>query len=96
MAVFKEFNTYIQIDENKSFELRRAKIEAERLTESLANAKRYNEHLERMLKQKESVSLSNTKRKKIYHAMVEITGQPYECVKDKFLEIIEGKGAKSA
>lgn len=96
IAVFKEFGKYVQIESNKIHEIRELKKEVERLNTSLGNSHRYIDHLENMLVQANKVKLSNTKKKRIFKAIEEMTGQPYLYVREQFLELVEGKGAKSA
>ncbi|WP_160067521.1 hypothetical protein [Sphingobacterium bovisgrunnientis] len=96
IAVFNEFGKYVQIESNKIHENRELKKEVERLNTSLGNSHRYIDHLENMLIQANQVKLSNTKKKKIFKAIEEMTGQPYLYVREQFLELVEGKGAKSA
>lgn len=96
IAVFKEFGKYVQIESNKIHEIRELKKEVERLNTSLGNSRRYVDHLENMLTQANQVKLSNTKKKRIFKAIEEMTGQPYLSVREQFLELVEGKGAKSA
>lgn len=96
IAVFKEFGKYVQIESNKIHEIRELKKEVEQLNTSLGNSHRYIDHLENMLIQANQVKLSNTKKKKIFKAIEEMTGQPYLYVREQFLELVEGKGAKSA
>lgn len=95
VAFQNEFSTYIQIETNKHQEIRDLQCQVEKLKMSLGNRARYVEKLEIMAKQKEPAKLSNTKKKKIYRAIEEMTGQPYEYIKEQFIELVEGKGVKN-
>lgn len=95
VAVVKEFGSYIQIEENKSVEIRALKKTIEQSSLTLSNRDRHIVNLEGLLIKNNSYRLSNTKKRKIYHAIVEITGQTFESVKERFLEIVERKGGVS-
>lgn len=92
IAVSKEFDTYLQVDTNKSLEIAELKKEISKLSTSIDNQKRYILHLEEEASKRQMSKLSNTKRKAICHAIAEMTGQPYLNIRDQFLTILSGKG----
>ncbi|QQT43308.1 Uncharacterised protein [Sphingobacterium multivorum] len=87
VAMQKEFGRFIQIDQNKHQEIRDLKKQIENLEMQIITKNSYIEEVDLI----KSGDLSNKKKRKIYLAISEMTGQPYEYVRDKFSAIIGQK-----
>jgi len=95
IAFSREFKGHVQIQSNLHQVIRELKAAQEKLERQIDNKKRYIYHLENERAQNSVIRLSNSKRKKIIRAIAEMTGQPYEYIRDQFNGLIEVKGVNN-
>ena len=95
IAMVHEFGNYVQIEENKAQVIRDLKKKIEDLERKSLGQKLDIEKMEALLNRTSTITLSNSKKKKIFRAVATITGQPYEYVKEQFIELLDGKLIKS-
>ncbi|WP_333802544.1 hypothetical protein [Sphingobacterium multivorum] len=95
VALVHEFGNYVQIEENKAMVIRSLKKKIEDLEKKCLAQKLNIDKMENVLNRTSTITLSNNKKKKIFRAVAEITGQPYEYIKEQFVELLDGKLIKS-
>lgn len=95
VAMVQEFGDYVQIEENKAQVIRGLKKKIEDLEKKCIAQKLNIEKMEVLLNRTSTITLSNSKKKKIFRAVANITGQPYEYIKEQFIELLDGKLIKS-
>ncbi len=95
VAMVYEFGNYVQIEENKAQLIRGLKKRIEDLERKSLGQKLDIEKMEALLNRTSTIALSNSKKKKIFRAVATITGQPYEYIKEQFIELLDGKFVKS-
>lgn len=95
-AIVYEFGNYVQIEENKAHVIRDLKKKIDGLERKCLGQKLDIEKMEALLNRTSTITLSNSKKKKkIFRAVATITGQPYEYIKEQFIELLDGKLIKS-
>ncbi|MGJ1335688.1 MULTISPECIES: hypothetical protein [Sphingobacterium] len=95
IAMVNEFGDYVQIEENKALVIRGLKKKIEDLEKKCLAQKLNIDKMGDLLNRTSTITLSNNKKKKIFRAVAEITGQPYEYIKEQFVELLDGKLIKS-
>lgn len=95
IAMVNEFGDYVQIEENKALVIRGLKKKIEDLEKKCLAQKLNIDKMDDLLNRTSTITLSNNKKKKIFRAVAEITGQPYEYIKEQFVELLDGKLIKS-
>ncbi|MGJ1502692.1 hypothetical protein [Sphingobacterium multivorum] len=95
IAMVNEFGNYVQIEENKALVIRGLKKKIEDLEKKCLAQKLNIDKMEDLLNRTSTITLSNNKKKKIFRAVAVITGQPYEYIKEQFVELLDGKLIKS-
>lgn len=95
VAMVHEFGDYVQIEENKAQVIRGLKKKIEDLERKSLAQKLDIEKMEALLNRTSTITLSNSKKKKIFRAVATITGQSYEYVKEQFIELFDGELVKS-
>lgn len=95
VAMVYEFGNYVQIEENKAQVIRDLKKKIDGLERKCLGQKLDIQKMETLLNRTSTITLSNSKKKKIFRAVATITGQPYEYIKEQFIELLDGKLIKS-
>ena len=94
IAIEHEFKGHNQDQENKDQVIRDLKKQMNSLKMKCLGQQQNIHQMQVLLNKTANITLSNNKKKKIFRAVAEITGQPYEYVKEQFADLLDGKLVK--
>jgi hypothetical protein len=94
VAVDIEFRDYIEEQLNKDQIIRDLNKQLDSLKMKCLGQQQNIHQMQVLLNKTATITLSNNKKKKIFRALAEITGQPYEYVKEQFADLLNGKLVK--